>query len=94
MSVLPFDQRDGFIWMNGALVPWEDLPDGLRQANRAQADHIAIKRRTLEVSLVTVMSAGVWSVVQTQWATMPVSGRETLLGTWSSKRTMALPSSA
>ncbi len=20
MSVLPFDQRDGFIWMNGALV--------------------------------------------------------------------------
>ena len=24
MSVLPFDQRDGFIWMNGALVPWED----------------------------------------------------------------------
>ena len=33
-----------------ALVPWEDLPDGLRQANRAQADHIAIKRRTLEVS--------------------------------------------
>jgi len=24
MSVLPFDQRDGFIWMNGALVPWQD----------------------------------------------------------------------
>ena len=24
MSVLPFDQRDGFIWMNGALVPWKD----------------------------------------------------------------------
>ena len=22
MSVLPFDQRDGFIWMNGALVAW------------------------------------------------------------------------
>jgi len=21
MSVLPFDQRDGFIWMNGNLVP-------------------------------------------------------------------------
>jgi branched-chain amino acid aminotransferase len=24
MSVLPFDQRDGFIWKNGALVPWKD----------------------------------------------------------------------
>ena len=33
-----------------ALVPWEELPDGLRQANRAQADHIEIKRRTLAES--------------------------------------------
>jgi branched-chain amino acid aminotransferase len=24
MSVLPFDQRDGFIWMNGGLVPWKE----------------------------------------------------------------------
>ena len=24
MSVLPFDQRDGFIWMNGQLLPWAD----------------------------------------------------------------------
>ncbi len=24
MSVLPFDQRDGFIWQNGALVPWKE----------------------------------------------------------------------
>ena len=24
MSVLPFDDRDGFIWLNGALVPWRD----------------------------------------------------------------------
>lgn len=24
MSVLPFDQRDGFIWMNGKLLPWTD----------------------------------------------------------------------
>ena len=23
MSVLPFDQRDGMIWMDGVLVPWE-----------------------------------------------------------------------
>ncbi|HEY8579564.1 MAG TPA: branched-chain amino acid aminotransferase [Beijerinckiaceae bacterium] len=24
MSVLPFDQRDGYIWMNGELLPWRD----------------------------------------------------------------------
>src|SRR3954462_15629457 len=24
MAVLPFDQRDGFIWMNGELVPWKE----------------------------------------------------------------------
>ena len=24
MSVLPFDQREGYIWMNGKLVPWCD----------------------------------------------------------------------
>ncbi len=24
MSVLPFDQREGFIWMNGELLPWSD----------------------------------------------------------------------
>jgi len=38
MSVLPFDQRDGFIWMNGALVPWQDaklhvLSHGLHYAS-------------------------------------------------------------
>ncbi|MBN9063912.1 MAG: branched-chain amino acid aminotransferase [Rhizobiales bacterium] len=24
MSLIPFDDRDGFIWMNGAIVPWRD----------------------------------------------------------------------
>ena len=38
MSILPFDQRDGFIWMNGALVPWKDaklhvLSHGLHYAS-------------------------------------------------------------
>ena len=38
MSVLPFDQRDGFIWMNGALVAWKDaklhvLSHGLHYAS-------------------------------------------------------------
>ncbi len=38
MSVLPFDQRDGFIWMNGKLLPWNDaklhvLSHGLHYAS-------------------------------------------------------------
>jgi branched-chain amino acid aminotransferase len=38
MSVLPFDQRDGFIWMNGVLTPWQDaklhvLSHGLHYAS-------------------------------------------------------------
>jgi branched-chain amino acid aminotransferase len=38
MSVLPFDQRDGFIWMNGKLVAWQDaklhvLSHGLHYAS-------------------------------------------------------------
>ncbi len=35
---------------NPSLVAWEDLPESLRQANRAQADHIPIKQRALAVS--------------------------------------------
>ncbi|MDE2577431.1 MAG: branched-chain amino acid aminotransferase [Hyphomicrobiales bacterium] len=38
MSLPPFDQRDGFIWMNGALVPWKEaklhvLSHGLHYAS-------------------------------------------------------------
>jgi branched-chain amino acid aminotransferase len=38
MSVQPYDQRDGFIWFNGALVPWRDakihvLSHGLHYAS-------------------------------------------------------------
>src|ERR1700733_1637272 len=38
MSVLPFDQRDGFIWMDGRLVPWREatlhvLSHGLHYAS-------------------------------------------------------------
>ena len=38
MSGLPFDQRDGFIWMDGALVAWEEaklhvLSHGLHYAS-------------------------------------------------------------
>ncbi len=24
MAIIPFDQREGVIWMNGAFVPWKD----------------------------------------------------------------------
>ena len=24
MNIIPFDQRDGHIWMNGEMVPWRD----------------------------------------------------------------------
>src|ERR1700741_5504089 len=24
MSIIPFDDRDGFIWFNGTFVPWRD----------------------------------------------------------------------
>jgi branched-chain amino acid aminotransferase len=38
MASLPFDQRDGFIWLNGAFVPWKDakvhfLTHGLHYAS-------------------------------------------------------------
>jgi len=38
MSVLPFDERDGFIWINGDIVPWRDakihvLSHGLHYAS-------------------------------------------------------------
>ncbi len=38
MSVLPFDDRDGFIWLDGRLVPWRDaklhvLTHGLHYAS-------------------------------------------------------------
>ena len=24
MSIIPFDQREGHIWMNGKVIPWKD----------------------------------------------------------------------
>ena len=38
MSVVPFDQRDGWIWFDGELVPWRDaklhvLSHGLHYAS-------------------------------------------------------------
>ena len=38
MAIVPYDQRDGFIWLNGQLVPWGDarvhvLTHGLHYAS-------------------------------------------------------------
>lgn len=38
MSIIPFDDRDGLIWLNGEMVPWRDakthsLPHGLHYAS-------------------------------------------------------------
>ena len=38
MSIVPFDQREGVIWMNGEFVPWKDakihvLSHGLHYAS-------------------------------------------------------------
>ncbi len=51
MALIPFDDRDGFIWMDGSLIPWRDaklhvLSHGLHYASgvfegeRAYAGHI------------------------------------------------------
>ncbi len=46
-------------------------------------------RRTADVSVFTLMSAGLDDVAQIQFATIPVSARTTLFGTPSSKTTIA-----
>ena len=38
MSIIPYDDRDGFIWMDGSLRPWRDakvhvLTHGLHYAS-------------------------------------------------------------
>ena len=37
---------------NASMVPWDDLPDNLRESNRRQADHIAVKLRAVDCHLV------------------------------------------
>jgi branched-chain amino acid aminotransferase len=51
MALIPFDDRDGFIWMDGALIPWRDAKihvlthglhygSGVFEGERAYAGHI------------------------------------------------------
>jgi hypothetical protein len=40
-------ERGATVETNPSLVPWDALPDRLREANRAQADHIAVKLATV-----------------------------------------------
>src|SRR4029450_3305446 len=53
MPALPFDQRDGFIWMNGSLAPWREaklhvLSHGLHYASCAFEGESACGARTFE----------------------------------------------
>lgn len=55
MSVLPFDDRDGFIWLNGALVPWRDarlhvLSHGLHYASSVFEGERAYRGRVFKLT--------------------------------------------
>ncbi|MCX6654359.1 MAG: NAD-binding protein [Candidatus Bathyarchaeota archaeon] len=36
---------------NPSMVPWEDLPEGLRESNRSQAEHIRVKLEVIDCDL-------------------------------------------
>lgn len=40
---------------NPSLVPWENLSEGMKDSNRGQADHLPIKLRAIDLSLVEAM---------------------------------------
>lgn len=49
MSVLPFDQREGFIWMNGKVLPWKDahlhvLSHGLHYGSSVFEGELCLRR--------------------------------------------------
>jgi len=52
---------------NSALVAWDDLPESLRQANRAQADHIPVKLRSLAISRSAEMIEALSEAEHRRW---------------------------
>ncbi len=42
---------------NASLVPWENLPEGIKDSNRGQADHLPIKLRTVGLTLEEALNA-------------------------------------
>ena len=52
---------------NPALVVWENLPESLRQANRAQADHIPVKLRALGVARTEAMLEALAEAEHRRW---------------------------
>ncbi|HHJ16656.1 MAG TPA: hypothetical protein ENJ80_08170 [Gammaproteobacteria bacterium] len=42
---------------NASLAPWENLPEGIKDSNRGQADHLPIKLRAIGLSLDDVLNA-------------------------------------
>ena len=54
MSAIPFDQRDGWIWYDGQLVPWKDaklhvLTHGLHYGSERVRGRARLWRRDLQV---------------------------------------------
>jgi hypothetical protein len=48
---------------NPSMVPWEDLPDALKESNRSQADHIGAKLRAIRCAIE----------VSTDWREVPIT---------------------
>ena len=42
---------------NASLVPWENLPEGIKDSNRGQADHLPIKLRAIGLTLEDALNA-------------------------------------
>ena len=42
---------------NASLVPWENLPEGIKDSNRGQADHLPVKLRAIGLTLEAALNA-------------------------------------
>jgi len=42
---------------NASLVPWENLPEGIKDSNRGQADHLPVKLRVIGLTLEDALNA-------------------------------------
>lgn len=50
-------KQDETVESNASLVPWENLPESIKDSNRGQADHLPIKLRAIGLSLDDVLKA-------------------------------------
>ena len=58
MEIVPFDKRDGYIWQNGKIIPWQDakthiLNHGLHYASCVfEGERVLIKKSSKAQSIV------------------------------------------